>query len=80
MSGEREFLEAAKISELEKGRMRSVKLKGIDVLTANVDGRFYALDDRCGHMNALLSMGTLRGKIVTCPFHFGVRRYRKRED
>jgi nitrite reductase/ring-hydroxylating ferredoxin subunit len=70
MSGEGEFLEAAKVSELERGRMRSVKLKGIDVLIANVDGRFYALDDRCGHMNALLSMGTLRGKIVTCPFHF----------
>jgi nitrite reductase/ring-hydroxylating ferredoxin subunit len=70
MGGEGEFLEAAKVNELEKGRMRSVKLKGIDVLIANVDGRFYALDDRCGHMNALLSMGTLRGKIVTCPFHF----------
>jgi nitrite reductase/ring-hydroxylating ferredoxin subunit len=70
MSGEGEFLEAAKVSEIGKGRMRSVKLKGIDVLIANVDGRFYALDDRCGHMNALLSMGTLKGKIVTCPFHF----------
>jgi nitrite reductase/ring-hydroxylating ferredoxin subunit len=70
MSSEGEFLEAAKVSEIEKGRMRSVKLKGIDVLIANVDGRFYALDDRCGHMNALLSMGTLKGKIVTCPFHF----------
>ena len=35
-----------------------------------MDGKFYALDDRCGHMNAMLSMGTLRGKIVVCPFHF----------
>jgi nitrite reductase/ring-hydroxylating ferredoxin subunit len=25
--------------------------------------------DRCGHMNALLSMGNLTGNIVTCPFH-----------
>ena len=55
MSGEREFLEAAEISELEKGRMRSVKLRGIDFSIANVDGRFYALDDRCGHMTDLLS-------------------------
>jgi len=50
--------------------MRSVELKGIYILIANVDGQFYALDDRCGHMNALLSMGTLNGKIVTCPFHY----------
>jgi nitrite reductase/ring-hydroxylating ferredoxin subunit len=70
MSDEEEFLEAAKVSESEKGKMISVKLKGIDILIANVDGRFYALDDRCGHMNALLSMGTLKGKIVMCPFHF----------
>ena len=71
MKDEGEFLEAAKVSDLEKGVMRSVELKGIDILIANVDGRFYALDDRCGHMNAMLSMGTLNGKIVTCPFHYG---------
>lgn len=71
MKDEGEFLEAAKVSDLEKGVMRSMELKGIDILIANVDGRFYALDDRCGHMNAMLSMGTLNGKIVTCPFHYG---------
>jgi nitrite reductase/ring-hydroxylating ferredoxin subunit len=68
--GEAEFVEAAKVGEIEKGKMKSVELKGIDVLIANVDGRFYAMDDRCGHMNALLSMGKLNGKIVTCPFHY----------
>jgi nitrite reductase/ring-hydroxylating ferredoxin subunit len=64
------FVEVAKTSEVEKGKMKSVEVNGIDILIANVDGRFYALDDRCGHMNALLSMGTLQGKIVTCPFHY----------
>lgn len=35
-----------------------------------VNGKYYALEDRCGHMNALLSMGTLSNdKILTCPFH-----------
>jgi nitrite reductase/ring-hydroxylating ferredoxin subunit len=27
------------------------------------------MNDRCGHMNALLSMGNLAGNVVTCPFH-----------
>ena len=27
------------------------------------------MSDRCGHMNALLSMGNLTGNLVTCPFH-----------
>jgi nitrite reductase/ring-hydroxylating ferredoxin subunit len=67
---EAEFLEAVNVDEVERGRMKSVELKGIDVLIANVDGRFYAMDDRCGHMNAMLSMGVLKGKIVVCPFHF----------
>ncbi len=64
------FVEVAKTSEVEKGKMKSVEVNGIDILIANVDEHFYALDDRCGHMNALLSMGTLQGKIVTCPFHY----------
>ncbi len=64
------FVEVAKTGEIEPGKMKSVDVKGVAVLIANVDGKFYALDDRCGHMNAMLSMGTLRGKIVVCPFHF----------
>jgi nitrite reductase/ring-hydroxylating ferredoxin subunit len=64
------FMEVAKTEEIEKGKMKSIEVNGIAILIANVDGHFYALDDRCGHMNALLSMGTLQGKIVTCPFHY----------
>jgi nitrite reductase/ring-hydroxylating ferredoxin subunit len=64
------FVEVAKISEIAQGKMKSVEVKGVYVLIANVDGKFYAMDDRCGHMNALLSMGTLKGRIVVCPFHF----------
>jgi nitrite reductase/ring-hydroxylating ferredoxin subunit len=36
----------------------------------NAGGTFYAIGDRCPHMNALLSMGTLQGGVLTCPFHF----------
>lgn len=64
------FVEVAKTGEVERGKIKGVEVQGIDVLVANVDGRFYALDDRCGHMNAKLSMGTLQGKTVTCPFHY----------
>ena len=67
---ESDFVEVAKTSEIERGKMKRVAVKGVDILIANVDGNFYALDDRCGHMNAMLSMGTLTGNIVVCPFHF----------
>ena len=67
---ESDFVEVAKTGEVELGKMKSVDVNGVAVLIANVDGKFYAMDDRCGHMNAMLSMGKLRGKIVVCPFHF----------
>jgi nitrite reductase/ring-hydroxylating ferredoxin subunit len=64
-----EFIEVAKVSEISDGKMKHVEVAGKEVLIANVGGKFYAVSDRCGHMNALLSMGNLTGNTVTCPFH-----------
>jgi nitrite reductase/ring-hydroxylating ferredoxin subunit len=41
--GEPDFVEVAKTGEIEPGKMKSVDVKGVDVLIANVDGKFYAL-------------------------------------
>ena len=49
--------------------MKHFELDGKEILIANVEGRFYAMDDRCGHMNALLSMGNLKDTTLTCGFH-----------
>ncbi len=35
----------------------------------NVDGKFFAVSDRCGHMCASLSTGVLRGREVACKMH-----------
>jgi nitrite reductase/ring-hydroxylating ferredoxin subunit len=40
-----------------------------NILLANSGGKVYALCDRCSHMNAPLSMGSLNGKVVTCAMH-----------
>jgi nitrite reductase/ring-hydroxylating ferredoxin subunit len=45
-----------------------VEIDGKEILIANIDGKFYAINDRCGHMNALLSMGNLAENVVTCLF------------
>lgn len=67
---EPKYIEVAEVGDIEKGTMKNVQIEERDILVANVDGKFYAIDDRCGHMNALLSMGKLVGKNVICPFHF----------
>jgi nitrite reductase/ring-hydroxylating ferredoxin subunit len=63
------FVEVAKVNEIPDGKMKHVEVEGKEALIANVSGKFYAITDRCGHMNTLLSMGTLAGRTVTCPFH-----------
>ena len=66
---EKKSVEVAKVGDIKEGSMKNVQVGNRDILLANVDGEFYAMDDRCGHMNALLSMGKLEGKNVICPFH-----------
>ena len=64
-----EFVEVGKVNEIPDGKMKHFEVDGKEVLIANVAGKFFAISDRCGHMNALLSMGNLTGTTVTCPFH-----------
>ena len=56
-----DFVEVGKVNEIPDGKMKHVEVDGKEVLIAKVGGKFYAISDRCGHMNALLSMGNLTG-------------------
>ncbi len=42
-----------------------------EVAVFNLDGRFYATDDRCTHGAASLSKGEIEGGQIICPLHFG---------
>jgi nitrite reductase/ring-hydroxylating ferredoxin subunit len=67
---EAQLLEVAKVDEIPLGKMKHVEVNGKEIVISNVGGKFYAIDDRCGHMNARLSMGNISSDgIVTCPFH-----------
>ena len=35
----------------------------------NVDGVFHVIDGICSHAGGPLGKGTLRGNVVTCPWH-----------
>ncbi len=63
------WLEVANVDEIPVGTMKHVEVNDGEIAIANVDGKFYAIDDRCGHTSARLSSGGLRGNIVTCPLH-----------
>ncbi len=63
------WIEVGTTKEIPVGKMKHVEFTDREILIANVEGKFYAIDDRCGHANARLSSGGLRGNIVTCPMH-----------
>jgi nitrite reductase/ring-hydroxylating ferredoxin subunit len=69
MSDNESYVEVAKIDEIPSGNMKHVELNGKEIVVSNVNGKFYAMDERCGHMNARLSNGNISQNIVTCPFH-----------
>ena len=51
--------------------MRRVTVGELDVLLVNTEHGIFAIDDRCPHMAAPLSIGELDGCIVACPLHEG---------
>jgi len=63
------FIEVAQTGEIPAGTMKHVEAGGKELCIVNIRGMFYAIGDRCPHMSARLSMGTLTGTIITCPLH-----------
>ena len=58
-------------TDLPPGAMRRVTFGDLDLLLANTSLGIVAVDDRCPHMAAPLSLGFLDECIVGCPLHRG---------
>jgi nitrite reductase/ring-hydroxylating ferredoxin subunit len=65
------FEPVADLAELAPGDMRRLTRGDLDILLARTDRGLVAVDDRCPHMSAPLSVGALQGCIVDCPLHSG---------
>ncbi len=57
--------------ELPLGEMRRVTYDDVDILLAHTPNGVVAIDDRCPHMSAPLSIGLLEDCLVDCPLHNG---------
>lgn len=58
-----------KITDIPPGKMQKITADGKEILVANIDGNFYAMNDTCTHAGASLSEGSLEGHTVTCGWH-----------
>ncbi|NNF96268.1 MAG: non-heme iron oxygenase ferredoxin subunit [Halobacteria archaeon] len=55
--------------QLYPGQMLGIIVEGKDILLANIEGVFYAIDNKCSHEDALLYNGALKQDCVECPLH-----------
>lgn len=65
------FAPAMPSDELPPGALRRVSFGDLDVLLAHTSNGVVAIDDRCPHMAAPLSIGALDGCLIDCPLHSG---------
>ena len=63
------LLRAARKDEVPPGTIREFQVDGKTLAIANVDGKFFAINNTCLHRGGPLGQGELTGKVVTCPWH-----------
>jgi nitrite reductase/ring-hydroxylating ferredoxin subunit len=66
---ENEFVPVLEETELPEGSMKVVRVIDTPVLLIKKSGQIFAIDDRCPHMQCLLSHGKLDGLVIICPCH-----------
>lgn len=64
------YTKIAETWKIPKNRMKLFNAKGREILVINVEGDFYACDNKCPHMSLPLYLGSLDGKRLTCGFHY----------
>ena len=63
------FVSVAQADSVPIGQGCTVNVHGHEIAIYNLDGHFYALEDRCPHRGGPLGAGVLEGGHVFCPLH-----------
>lgn len=63
------MVKIAKIHEVPVGGGKVVHAGGKAIALFNINGTLYALDNACTHRGGPLGKGTIKGTVVTCPWH-----------
>lgn len=65
-----DFVRVASTKDILPSQMKAVDLDGSqNICIANIDGKYYAIDNICTHEGGPLADGTLEGYEVECPWH-----------
>ncbi len=69
MNQERRWIFALKEDDIADGEKRPLLVEGEKMLLIRKDGEFFAISNKCPHMECPLSKGTLEEYVIKCPCH-----------
>jgi len=58
-----------KTTDVAMAAMKGFIVKEKQILVANIDGQFFAVEALCPHMNGYLPSGKIENGVVICPVH-----------
>ena len=63
------YVKVARTSDLAAGSKTKISLESVEILLTNIDGEYYALNNKCPHLGGSLSDGALNAGVIVCPRH-----------
>lgn len=64
------IFKVAHLHDIPPGSMREITILKYDILIINLDGVLYGVEARCPHKNYPLVLGSLKGRVLRCGFHY----------
>ena len=63
------YVKVAQTTELSTGSKKRITVEGKEILLANIQNSYYAIDNTCPHMGGSLYEGKLEDSHIVCPKH-----------
>ena len=63
------YVKVARTSEIAVGSKQKIALDTQEILLVNIDGSYYAINNKCPHMGGSLYDGNLESDMIVCPRH-----------
>ena len=63
------FVKVASKNEIQNGRGKTIGVNGKEIALLNDNGKFFAIENTCAHMQGHLGEGSCENGNVTCPWH-----------
>jgi nitrite reductase/ring-hydroxylating ferredoxin subunit len=62
------------VYDISEGKSKTFSISNsngmnIEIALFNIEGKFYAISNRCVHEGGPLNEGILEGYVITCPWH-----------